>query len=267
MLLPLMDPRLRDLSMGSLEWFAAQRAMIRDKPLIRRCYDLWYQKLLADADSVPDPRGDLRIVELGSGSSHIKELRPEVVTSDVHDGVADMVIDGRALPFADASVRAIFLTHVFHHLPDVRRFFAEAGRVLAPAGVISIVDCTHTPFARFFFDRLHPEPYDDEAMSWDFPEGHTMLDSNQALSWIVFERDRQAFAREFPLLEIEQRTYLPWFSYLMSGGVNLRSFFPRLLTPVVRAADTALGPLDPLFAVHWHITLRKRTVPPAGSTA
>jgi len=59
--------------------------------------------------------------------------------------------------------------------------------VLAPSGVISIVDVTHTPFARFFFDRLHPEPYDEEAASWDFPEGQTMLDSNQALSWIVFE--------------------------------------------------------------------------------
>ena len=60
-----------------------------------------------------------------------------------------------------------------------------------------------------------------------------------------------------PLLAAGRPSYLPWFSYLLSGGVNLRSFFPGVLTPAVRAADTILQPLDPLFAIHWHITVRK----------
>ena len=33
-------------------------------------------------------------------------------------------------------------------------------RVLVPGGVISIIDCAHTPFGRFFFSAIHPEPYD-----------------------------------------------------------------------------------------------------------
>lgn len=253
----LTHPALKDLQMGTKDWFSAQQSMIRAKPLVKRCYDLWYQKLLEDADSVPSGGA---IVELGSGSSYIKELRPEVVTSDCAPGIAEMVIDGRSLPFPDASVRAIFLTHVFHHIPDVGLFFAEASRVLVPGGVISMVDETHTPFAKFFFSKVHPEPYDDRASSWSFTQSDSMLDSNQALSWIVFERDREEFARRFPLLKLEKREYLPWFSYLISGGVNLRSFVPRFCAPLFPLLDRALRPLDSAFAIHWRLTVRKSSL-------
>jgi SAM-dependent methyltransferase len=252
------DPRLKHVAVGSSEWFAEQRRMVKRKPLVRRCYNLWYRRLLEDADSVPPAYREFPVVELGSGSSYIQELRPEVITSDLTSGLADMVIDGRELPFPDCSVRALLLTHVFHHIPDVELFLREACRVLVPGGVISMVDESHTPFARFFFGRIHPEPYDDGAENWSFPEGHAMLDSNQALTWIVFDRDRERFERDYPALQLEHRRLLPWFSYLMSGGVNLRTFFPRFLTSLVGAADRVLQPLDPLFAIHWHLTIRKR---------
>lgn len=45
--------------------------------------------------------------------------------------------------------------------------------------MISMVDCAHTPFSRFFFGRVHPEPYRDEARDWSFPAGNTMLDSTR----------------------------------------------------------------------------------------
>jgi SAM-dependent methyltransferase len=253
------DPRLTGLEMGSKAWFQAQYDMVRSKPLVRRCYDLWYRKLLADADSVPGDPGHGAIVELGSGSSYIKELRPEVVTSDVVPGVADMVIDARSFPFPNASVRAILLTHVFHHIPDVEAFFTEAGRVLVPGGVISIIDETHTPFARLFFSKIHPEPYRADAREWSFPQGHTMLDSNQALSWIVFFRDREKFARDFPNLRLEACEYLPWLTYLLSGGVNLRSLVPPSVAPVAASLDKLVKPLDGLFAIHWHLRVRKST--------
>ena len=251
----LSHPLLQPYEMGSPEWFAAQKLLLAEKPLVDRCYTLWYDLLLRDADSVQTPG---RIVELGSGLSHLKKLRPEVVTSDVVPGSVDLVADGRRLPFRDASVRALCLTHVFHHIPDVGLFLKEAARVLVPGGVISIVDCAHTPFSRFFFGSIHPEPYRAGAKEWSFPAGHTMLDSNQALTWIVFERDRARFQALYPEFHIEQRHWLPWFSYLLSGGVNLRSFVPRSCEGLARGLDRLLTPLDPVFAIHWHFTIRKR---------
>lgn len=254
----LTHPSLRGLPIGSTAWFQAQREMIRAKPLVRRCYELWYLNLLRDCDSVPESASGGLIVELGSGSSYIKELRSDIVTSDVMHGVADMMIDGRRLPFPDSSLKALLLTHVFHHIPDVGLFLQEASRVLMPGGVVSMVDETHTLFAKFFFGKIHPEPYDDKSEGWSFPDGGSLLDSNQALTWIVFERDRQQFERRFPELVLERREYLPWLSYLLSGGVNLRSFVPGFLCPFMPAVDELLRPVDGIFAIHWHITLRKR---------
>jgi SAM-dependent methyltransferase len=248
---------LNGLEMGSAAWFAAQRAMIESKPAVKRCYSLWYDLLLADADSVPPEHRGKPVVEIGSGSSFIRGRRPEIIASDVVPGNVDLVLDGRALPFAGNSVRALLLTHVFHHIPDVASFLREAERVLVPGGVISMVDETHTPFARFFFSVFHPEPYNDRANEWSFPAGHSMLDSNQALAWMVFFRDRARLRQLAPSLTLERWRYLPWFSYLLSGGVNLRSLIPRPMAGAFLGLDRALKPLDRLFAIHWSLTVRK----------
>jgi SAM-dependent methyltransferase len=253
----LQHPDLKAFAMGSPEWFAAQRAMIESKPAVKRCYDLWYSMLLEDADSVPPEYRSYPAVEIGSGLSYLRERRPNVIASDITPGNVDLALDGRYLPFRDNSIRALLLTHVFHHIPDVAGFLREAERVLVPGGVISMVDETHTPFARFFFSVFHPEPYNDRAAEWSFPAGHTMLDSNQALSWMVFFRDRARLRKIAPQLELERWNYLPWFSYLLSGGVNLRSFIPRSLAPAFRTLDTVLTPLDGTFAIHWRLAVRK----------
>ena len=143
-------PLLKGVQLGSHEWFRAQKMMIRQKPLVRDCYDLWYRRLLADADSVESGTNQ-RVLELGSGSSYLQDLRPSIITSDVEAGLADLVVDGRSLPFGNATLSAIVMTHVMHHIPDVEQFFREVDRVLVPGGVVSMVEVTHTPFARYNF--------------------------------------------------------------------------------------------------------------------
>lgn len=253
----LCDPRLSGLKAGTAEWFAAQRDAIRSKPLIAKCYDGWYTIMLEDAATVPVQPPKALWVELGSGSSYLKELRPDVITSDVSTGIADRVIDARHLPFEEDSVGALFLTHVLHHIPDVSQFFREARRVLIPGGVISMVEVSHTPFGRWFFSHFHDEPYDDRSEGWEFQQRDSMADSNQALSWIVFKRDRERFQAEFPELRMEATSYLPWLSYLLSGGVKFRSLVPGFLTGPVTLMDALLRPLDPVFALHWHLRVRK----------
>ena len=120
-----------------------------------------------------------------------------------------------------------------------------------------MIEVSHTPFARFFFSRFHPELYLDSADHWEFQQTDSMIDANQALSWIVFVRDRALFEKEFSNLKIERLELLPWFSYLISGGVNSRSLIPHFFAPVGSAMDSLLRPFDPIFALHWYIRLRK----------
>lgn len=257
----LADPILRDHPFGSASWFQAQRSIIDAKPLIRACYERWYRHHMADAATAP---GQGLLVELGAGGSFLKRLHPEIMATDIATGRVDLVCDARRLPLPDRSVRALFLAHVYHHIPDIRLFLNEARRVLTPGGVISIVDCAHTPFGRFFFSAIHPEPYDSRTREWSFPEGDSLLDSNQALTWITLIRDRAQFLAEFPEFEIEGPDLLPWFSYLGSGGVNLRSLLSQEKAEFWQKADRMLRPLDAAFAVHWHFCLRLRNPGEAG---
>jgi SAM-dependent methyltransferase len=252
----LADKRFEGIASGSPQWFRIQRDVILERPLMRHAYDRWYDAMLKDEASVPKKHKGI-ILELGSGGGYIKEANPKIVTSDVVEGVADKVIDAMKIPYPDSSVRAILLTHTFHHIPDVERFLKEAQRVLVPGGVVSMIEVTSTPFARFFFGRFHPEPHLPKAKGWKFRSKHHMLSANQALSWIVFKRDRARFEERFPKLKIEKTEYLPWIGYLASGGVTRKNIIPDLAAPLFKAADVMAAPLRPLGALHWHITLRK----------
>jgi len=247
---------LKGLKIGSVEWFSQQRALLKSKPLLKYCYDFWYQTQLQDEASVPKQSQGI-VLELGSGASYLKEIRPDVITSDVTPGAAEMVIDARKLPFSDGSVRAILLTHVFHHIPDVELFLKEADRVLVPGGVISMIEVAHTPFARFFFSNFHHEPYDDRAKDWAFNQTHAMNDSNQALAWNVLFRDRARFEQFHPSLKLRGPSYLPWFTYLLSGGVTRKALIPMFATPLAIVIEKLVSPLSPLFSIHWHLCLEK----------
>lgn len=251
----LREPSLIGVPVGSPEFFEIQKQFIEKRPLLKRCYDEWYQCLIDDARSVP---GEGELLELGSGGSCLKNREPGFITSDVVPDVSERVIDARELPFSDRSLKAIAATHVLHHVPDLEAFLREAVRTLVPGGVITMIEVAHTPFARFFFDRFHPEPYDDTVRDWAFGQADSMMDSNQALSWIVFVRDRKRFEKLFPELQIEVFRFMPWLTYLLSGGVTKRNVIPGFLVPLIAAAEWCLKPLRPLMALHWHIRVRRR---------
>jgi len=259
----LKEPALAGFPPGSREFFAGQKALILNRPLLKACYDAWYDRLLGDARSVG---AEGVILELGSGGSYLKMLEPRVITSDVSQDIAEQVVDARRLPFKDGSVRALLLTHVFHHIPDVATFFSEAQRTLVPGGVISMIEVAHTPFARFFFRHFHHEPYDDTRREWGFAQTDSMMDSNQALSWMVFVRDRQRFQTHWPELRIEAVSFMPWLTYLISGGVTARYLIPHFATGCFLGLERLVRPLAPLFALHWHIRIRKTAPVPVGAT-
>ena len=253
----LQEDSLIGLEVGTKDWFDAQKNLILSKPLLRFCYDAWYRCLVRDSNSVPDSARSGLYLELGSGGSLLKNYQAGIITSDVVEGVAEQVIDAMRIPFPNDSLSAIFMTHSFHHIPNVELFLKEAQRTLKVGGVLSMIEVSHTPFAKFFFSNFHHEPFDDRTRSWSFKQQDSMNDSNQALSWLIFFRDRKRFNSMFPTLCLERWSYLPWFSYLMSGGVTRKQILPSKLGFIARAIDYVSTPFWPIFALHWSLTIRK----------
>ena len=185
--------------------------------------------MLEAASQYVRAKGGYRI-ELGSGGGFFGELDPSVITSDVRalDGI-DVVFDACAMPFPNTSVDVIFAMHVLHHIAQPRLFFAELERVLKPGGSLVAVEPYWGPVARLLYTYAHPETFDRSAATWEF-ENSGAMSSNQAMSYLLLERDLSTFRREFVALEVIRLAPFGGPSYLLTGGDLETSDAPRRLT-------------------------------------
>jgi SAM-dependent methyltransferase len=240
----LQHPLARGRDIDSPETTNLRRQIIRGKPFLRRLYEDWYKCMVAWLPSIPG-----RVLEIGSGAGFLAEYVPELLTSDVFylPGLS-FVMDARRIPLASRSLRAIMMTNVLHHIPDVRGFFAEAARCVRGGGAIIMIEPWNTPWSAWIYSYLHHEPFSPEAKEWEFPPSGPLSGANGALPWILFERDRERFAAEFPSWSLESVIPQMPFRYLLSGGVSYRSFVPDVCYAVVRSLENRLGPSGAMFA-------------------
>lgn len=91
--------------------------------------------------------------------------------------------------------------------------------------------------SRFIFSAFHPEPFEPSVSSWT-TESSAPMDSNQALAYIVFERDLHLFTETHPGLRLVESTPCNGFAFLLSGGVHSRTPLPgSWLTRLKRRED------------------------------
>lgn len=250
----LANPRAAGLDLDDPSLTAVRRELVREKPFLRAIYEDWYRWI---ARSLPE--GDGPVLEVGSGPGFMHEHIPGLITSEVFpcEGVRE-VVDALRLPFADGALRAIVMTDVLHHVPDVGRFFREAQRTLRPGGAVLMIEPWNTAFARFVYGRLHHEPFEPDAEHWEFPSSGPLSGANGALPWIVLHRDRDRFEREFPSLEIRGvEPFMP-VRYLVSGGVSMRSLQPGWAAAAWRGIETLLSPWRHLLGMFAKIDVRRR---------
>jgi len=259
-------PATRGLDVDHPHTTLARRDVLRAKPFLRRVYRDWYERILEAL-----PAGDGRVLEIGSGAAFLKEMLPSLLTSEIvaWEGVS-LVADARSLPFRAGSLRAIVMTNVFHHFPDSRAFLREAGRGVRPGGVLAMVEPWVTAWSRFVYGRLHREPFEPAAAAWEFPSSGPLSGANGALPWIVFERDRSAFEREFPEWAIERvEPFMP-ISYLLAGGMAYRGLMPGFAFPLWRLIERASDPIRAYVAMFALIVLRRSeggaVIPPRSSS-
>ena len=200
-------------------------------------------------------------VELGAGVAPVAMSYADVLATDVVDGPGlDGVLDAQAMDLADGSVRALYGQNCFHHFPDPMRFLVEAERVLAPGGGVVLIEPYFGPAAALIYRHLFAsETFDKTMPGWQSAASGSMQGANQALSYIVFVRDRARFERDLPGLELVGMDPLEnWVRYLLSGGLNFRQLVPGSAAGALKALERALRPARRLLALHHVIVLRRR---------
>jgi SAM-dependent methyltransferase len=221
----LAHPCTRGRNLDDPELTRLRRQIIAEKKFLRLIYQEWYAAMAA---ALPPMGG--RVLELGSGAGFLKDVIPDLITTEVAacDGV-DAVLDGLQLPFAGQVLRGIVLINVLHHLSSPRQFFAEAARCVRPGGAILMVEPWVTRWSRLIYDRLHHEPFEPEAAAWEFQSTGPLSSANGALPWIIFQRDRGVFEAEFPEWQVKSIRLMMPFRYLVSGGISLRTLMPGFM--------------------------------------
>ena len=251
----LQHPLTKGLDLDDPRTTVLRRRIIREKGFLSKVYREWCVRI---RDSVPAGPG--RVLELGSGGGMLREFMPELLTSDVLTlPRLDVVAMGEALPFGAATLKAIVMTNVFHHVPDVRALLREAARVTRTGGRVVMIEPWNTPWSRLVYRGVHHEPFEPAVRDWALaPGGGPLGAANGALPWIVFERDRRRFEeafREWRLASIAP--FMP-LSYILSGGVSLRVQFPPVTYAFVRRVEESLP--QRLFAM-FAIVVLERTSP------
>ena len=232
----------------------AHRDLILNKPFLRKLYVSWYDSYLKQLPK--DING--QDLEIGAGGGFLKDLYPEVITSDIIElPNCDLTCSATDLPFDDHSLRSIFMLDVLHHIPNVRAFFSEASRTLKKGGAIFMIEPTNTFFSSLIFKNFHHEPFDPSVRKWEFETSGPLSDSNQALPWVIFKRDILEFQKEYPELKLEDFKIHTPFRYLLTGGLSYKSVVPGWSFPLISFFEKLFTPLYPFLAMFQTTVIRK----------
>ena len=248
----LAHPLTRGLSLDDPKTTELRARITREKAFLRRIYQAWYQLLASQI-----PKGGGAVLEVGSGGGFLKEIQPDALASEVFfTPNVDVVLDAMRLPFAKASLKALLMVDVLHHIPEPALFFAESARCVRRGGRCLLIEPWNTPWGRWVFQHLHHEPF-DPAGGWTIASTGPLSGANGALPWIILQRDRDRFSQRFPEWRISRVTPLMPLAYLLSGGVSLRSLLPGWAFGCVRGLEGLLPCVEAASGMFAFIVLER----------
>lgn len=254
----LREPLLDKMDVDGVERMELHRRVLSRKRMLRQVFTEFHHLFRKLGDEHLKVQGTE--LEVGAGVAPMRDTYPNVLATDVVESPnLDRVINAEAMDLASNSVRAIYGQNCFHHFPHPERFFQELDRVLVPGGGAVLLEPYYGPLATFLYKRLfRTEGFDKSFPDWHTPVMGPMNGANQALSYIVFVRDRALFEKRFPSLRIVHRAVVPnYLKYLLSGGLNFRQLLPDSLVPALSFMERLLMPFGRLLALH-HVVVIKR---------
>ncbi len=235
---------------------AIRRKIIKEKIFLRNLYIDSYNIFKKSLIGISKKR---KVVELGSGGGFIKEIIPDVITSDVFKipGI-DLVFSATAMPFKNVSIDRFFMLNVIHHIQDPRLFFKEIDRCLKENGKLIAIEPANTLWGRFIYQNFHHDEEFNPKGGWVLKSQKALSDANGALPWIILVRDRKKFKKLFPHLKIIKIIPHTPIQYLISGGLSYKQLLPSWMYPVVKVVEKLTRPWNKYIGMFYSIEIEKR---------
>ena len=231
---------------------AIRNKIIAEKPFLKSIYKDWHSAI-----SKCVSEGEGPVLEIGAGAGDMSNYFKNLIKSELFPCPnIDFVLNGCELPFADKTFRGIVLVNVLHHIPDCTAFFSETSRCIQPKGSLVMIEPWVSSWSRCIYNNHH-EPFDPDTTAWEFPSTGPLSGANIALPWMVFERDRDRFEKEFPFWKIEKIELGMPFLYLISGGMTWRSLMPGWSFKAWKNFELLLSPIMDKLAMFALIKLTR----------
>lgn len=232
----LSHPMTKGMDLDDPQTTELRKKIISGKPFLKNVYRQWYSLLIKNL-----PDGNKPVLELGSGAGFLEKHLPGLITSDILPVKGcDMTCNATELPLQDSSIRAVVMINVLHHIEDPVMFLHEASRCIDRGGKIILIEPWQSAWSEFVYTKLHHEPFDPDQVSWKLPPSGPLSGGNDALPWIIFKRDLDRFRQEHPSWQIQ--SIEPGFpvSYLLSGGISMRSLLPGWMFAIINNIEKHL---------------------------
>ena len=229
------------------------------KPELQAEYRRFYLEIAARlTDLPPGP-----VLECGSGIGNLKSVLPNAITSDLF---ANPWLDRQenifALSYPDASLSAVVLFDVFHHLQYPGTALHELHRVLKPGGRIILFEPAAGLLGRVVLGLFHHEPLALSApIEWtappDFDPQALGYYAAQGNAWRIFGPTTHLPRLAETGLSVREVRHYPALPWLLTGGFRGPSLCPRLALSLVRTVDRGLTLAAKLFASRMIVHLDK----------
>ena len=189
-------------------------------------YQEWYN-LISKYLSVKDGIN----IELGCGASFINKTNKSIKKTDVFlNSNTDFKLNAMEVGEKfEHKISNLILVNVFHHISNPELFLKSAEKSLLEGGRIIMIEPSNNFWSKLVYKFIGHEKFDTKQIDWDFASKDPLLDSNQALSWIIFERDFNKFKNSFPMFSIIKKKNMMPISYLISGGHSFNTRIGKII--------------------------------------
>jgi len=170
-------------------------------------------------------------IELGCGASFINKTNKSIKKTDVFlNANTDFKLDAMEVGEKfEHKISNLILVNVFHHISNPELFLKSAEKSLLEGGRIIMIEPSNNFWSKLVYKFIGHEKFDTKQIDWDFASKDPLLDSNQALSWIIFERDFNKFKNSFPMFSIIKKKNMMPISYLISGGHSFNTRIGKII--------------------------------------